>query len=151
MNTDTAAAGTYVLLLQCEQATELAVGRLGFLDTAVGYYLYVGSAYGPGGIRARVKHHRKIAPRPHWHIDYLRTGARLVDAWCAVGVRQEHDWALALMQCEDTRIPLPGFGSSDCDCSTHLFYMKHRPDRAELEILLKTGLYPVDSLSGLPG
>ncbi len=135
MNNKDLAHGTYLLLLECNNEAELSIGKLGKMNTEPGYYLYVGSAFGPGGIQARINHHVQIAVRPHWHIDYLRTDAGLVDAWCVYGSRYEHEWAHSLMQSEAATVPLKGFGSSDCDCTTHLFYFKHKPTRVELEIL----------------
>ena len=129
--------GTYLLMLECNYKAELGIGKLGKMNTEPGYYLYVGSAFGPGGIQARVRHHRKTATRPHWHIDYLRAEAELINAWCVYGSRCEHEWAYSMAQNEDVTMPLKGFGSSDCNCATHLFYFRHRPLKSTLEKLLK--------------
>jgi Uri superfamily endonuclease len=37
-----------------------------------GYYLYLGSALGLGGLRTRIADRQKPSLRPHWHFDYLR-------------------------------------------------------------------------------
>jgi len=63
--------GTYALLLYSASDAEIRVGRLGHMRLQSGFYVYVGSALGPGGVRARVRHHLLDSPRPHWHIDYL--------------------------------------------------------------------------------
>ncbi len=143
MKKQAAMCGTYVLLLECAVKTELSIGKLGRMMTVPGYYLYVGSAFGPGGVRARINHHRKIAVRPHWHIDYLRPVAGLVDAWCVYNRRCEHEWAQILLQGENIAMPLPDFGSSDCGCTTHLFQLEHKPAKAELETLLNSKLSAV--------
>jgi Uri superfamily endonuclease len=49
----------------------LSVGRLGEFDLVPGFYAYVGSAFGLGGLRARIGHHPESTAEPHWHIDYL--------------------------------------------------------------------------------
>ena len=144
MNDNDASTGTYLLLLACDRVAEMTIGKLGLMTTVPGYYLYVGSAFGPGGIRARVKHHAITAARPHWHIDYLRTQADLVEAWCVFGARTEHEWAHALMRVEESVICLQGFGSSDCSCATHLFYFKYKPGMAKLEGLLGCKLHRVN-------
>ena len=136
--------GTYLLLLECDNKFELPIGTLGMMNTEPGYYLYVGSAFGPGGIQARVRHHQRIASRPHWHIDYLHTATELVDTWCVHGLRREHDWAHSLMQGETATVPLTGFGSSDCNCVAHLFYFRRKPVKAELEKLLNNKLVSVE-------
>jgi Uri superfamily endonuclease len=136
--------GTYILLLQCNHEAELSIGKPGKMKTEPGYYLYVGSAFGPGGIQARVNHHMQIAERPHWHIDYLRTVVVLVNVWCVYGSRYEHEWARGLLQSDAAKVPLKGFGSSDCDCTTHLFYFEHKPTKAALEKLLNNRLATIE-------
>jgi len=136
--------GTYLLQLANARAADLAVGRLGRMRVEPGYYVYVGSAFGPGGIRARVGHHAKTRGKPHWHIDYLRAVAALQQAWCVYDFRCEHDWAQRLMQCKGATIPLAGFGASDCNCTTHLFRFSQRPGKAQLEKLLNSKLVTLD-------
>ena len=135
MRGNPAAPGTYLLLLRCQRESRLPIGKLGEMTVQPGYYVYVGSAFGPGGVRARVSHHRETAARAHWHIDYLRRVAEPVDAWCVYGARCEHAWA-ARLQRGPVSMPLQGFGASDCDCLTHLFYCKRRPHKARMESLL---------------
>ena len=147
MNKPESTPGSYLLLLECEQAKRLKVGRLGDLTTAKCFSLYTGSAFGPGGIHARIRHHSGIAGRPHWHIDYLRAVSRFAAAWCCYHERLEHQWAQALQNQQEMEAPLRGFGSSDCDCQAHLFFSKTRPTPALLETLLGTGLSVVE-LSG---
>ena len=89
--------GTYVLLLQLAAEGAIRVGRLGRVEFSAGYYAYVGSALGSGGLKARLGHHQGSPVRPHWHIDYLRQAADLVQIWVTVQeVRREHDWAQLL-------------------------------------------------------
>ena len=136
--------GTYLLLLECNTRVALSIGKLGKMNTVPGYYLYVGSAFGPGGIHARVRHHQQITSRPHWHMDYLHTAAELVDIWCVYGLHREHEWAHILMQSEAAILPLKGFGSSDCNCATHLFHFNRKPVKAVLEKLLDSKLASVE-------
>ena len=128
--------GTYILLLQSKQNERLEVGKLGKFEISHGYYLYVGSAFGPGGVQARIKHHGKTATRPHWHIDYLRRSCALTEAWCVYQQRKEHDWAQRLHDDETFTVPLSGFGSSDCNCATHLFYTEKKPTKHSMQVVL---------------
>ena len=64
--------GTYALLISSATDQLIRIGRLGTLRLKPGYYMYVGSALGSGGVRGRLAHHMRPAERPHWHIDYLR-------------------------------------------------------------------------------
>ena len=63
--------GSYVLVLQSKNETASSIGRLGILKIMPGYYLYVGSALGPGGVKARVRHHGRIANNPRWQLRLL--------------------------------------------------------------------------------
>ena len=124
----TSAPGTYALIMAATGSRCLRIGRLGSLALRPGWYVYVGSAFGPGGVRARLAHHRKPAARPHWHIDYLRPHAGLQRAWYTHDPhRREHQWAAILLQLPGAEVPLPGFGSSDCGCPSHLVRFNRRP------------------------
>lgn len=120
--------GTYALMLQADRRQTVQVGRLGQLAVEPGCYVYVGSALGPGGVRARVGHHSRLATRPHWHIDYLRRAATLRHVWYSYDcVRREHAWADIFVRMPGVSIPLPGFGASDCACPAHLFFFDRIP------------------------
>ncbi len=73
--------GTYALVLSCASNARIQTGRLGTVQLQRGYYVYLGSALGPGSLRARIAHHQKLSSRPHWHIDYLRAHTRLQSVW----------------------------------------------------------------------
>jgi len=71
--------GTYALVMRCSSDQQVEVGKLGSLRLQSGFYVYVGSAFGPGGLKARIAHHVKISERPHWHIDYLHPALDLTE------------------------------------------------------------------------
>lgn len=120
--------GTYVLVLAASSKALLQIGRLGRLQVNPGFYVYIGSAFGPGGLKARVSHHKKISIRPYWHIDYLRTVTRIEEIWYTYdSVCREHQWAEAFMHCRDASVPVLGFGSSDCRCKSHLYFFQNLP------------------------
>lgn len=84
-----------------------------------GIYVYCGSAFGPGGIRARVERHLRTDKKPHWHIDRLSARATCIDVK-TYPVGRECDLVAALIS-ERAVAPVPGFGSSDCrNCAAHL-------------------------------
>ena len=120
--------GTYVLVLRADTSRQLRVGRWGVLVVQPGYYLYVGSAFGPGGVSARISRHCRLSQARHWHVDYLREVTTPVEAWFGCGSRDlEHRWAetLGAICCLPS---VPGFGCSDCDCDSHLFASPGNPD-----------------------
>ncbi len=49
--------GSYILILHLNRPERIAVGKLGKCSFPAGYYTYVGSALGPGGLASRLKHH----------------------------------------------------------------------------------------------
>lgn len=115
--------GTYILCLQLKQTTQINIGKLGTFNFKKGFYFYVGSAFGPGGIRARCGHHIKIASRPRWHIDYLRQHCELEHIiYSDEPQHLEHQWADFVLSINSVEIPAIGFGSSDCHCNSHLFF-----------------------------
>lgn len=122
--------GTYALVLRCHTRAKAQIGRWGHLDIEPGYYIYVGSAFGPGGVSARVLRHCRAAACKHWHIDYLREFVTPLWAWYSHDpVRLEHRWAQALAGMADMT-SIEGFGCSDCNCQAHLFHAVTEPDHA---------------------
>lgn len=122
--------GTYALVLSARENALIRVGRLGRLQVRSGFYVYVGSAFGSGGIRARLMHHWEPSIRPHWHIDYLRRHTSLEEVWyCRDHVSWEHEWAGYLGTQPGMSIPLAGFGASDCECESHLYFFGSRPSK----------------------
>ena len=123
--------GTYALILYSGSRADAQIGRWGRLRIEPGYYIYVGSALGPGGVRARLSRHFRDTKTRHWHIDYLRELASPVCAWCRYLPRRlEHEWARAVAGMAGTAA-VKGFGCSDCRCDAHLFTMAAKPDLAQ--------------------
>jgi len=122
--------GTYILIAHMVQMKRLEIGSLGEFDIIPGFYAYVGSAFGSGGLRARIGHHLESTAEPHWHIDYLLQVATPVEVWFTMADRNlEHRWAELLEEAPGFRVPILRFGSSDYHRSrtSHLFYSKRRP------------------------
>ena len=120
--------GTYAIVLKPNTERSIKVGKLGLLRIQDGYYIYVGSAFGPGGLEARIAHHKRVSHRSRWHIDYLRATAEICEVWYTYDSRpREHQWAETLAAAKESTTPFPGFGSSDCNCLTHLYYFKSKP------------------------
>jgi Uri superfamily endonuclease len=122
--------GTYILIAELSRVRHVEIGSLGRFNLIPGFYAYVGSAFGSGGLRARLGHHLAATADPHWHIDYLLQLANPVEVWfTTAGRRLEHHWAEFLEAAPRFRVPIPGFGASDYHRSrrSHLFYSKRRP------------------------
>lgn len=120
--------GTYVLLVEAPAGREVRIGELGVLSHSGEWLTYVGSALGPGGLRARVGRHLSGGGSLHWHVDFLLRAADIAEVWWTTGKeRREEDWAAALRGAPGASLPLPGFGASDCGCPGHLIGFPGRP------------------------
>lgn len=127
--------GTYALLLRAPTEQIIEVGALGEMTVRPGGYVYVGSAFGPGGVRARVERHARGDGAVHWHVDYLRTATALEQVWVTYDTtRRECDWAATMRALPGATVPKGGFGASDCDCPAHLYRFDAPPS---LEVLRK--------------
>lgn len=116
---------TYLLALWLCQPETVSVGRLGTHLFPAGWYLYVGSARGPGGVAARLNRHARHLgrnKRPHWHIDFLREKAVWAGAWAGAAYL-ECAWAAEMQRLPHARTIVRGFGASDCGCATHLVHL----------------------------
>ena len=131
--------GTYALVLESTKAAPIRVGKLGSLQLQPGFYVCVGSAHGPGGLRARLAHHLEPTGRPHWHVDYMRAYTKPQEVWfCCDRIRWDCRWACCLGMQRGVSVPLAGFGSSDCDCETHLYFFGSRPSMGAFARRLRT-------------
>lgn len=116
-------AGTYALCLSLDRRRTVPVGRVGDVTFEPGAYVYLGSAHGQGGLRARVRRHLRGGSARHWHVDYLRAVARVFGVcYATTDVPLECVWAQTLTALPDADVPVPGFGASDCSagCEAHL-------------------------------
>jgi Uri superfamily endonuclease len=122
----TSAKGAYALHLNMASPKTLQVGKLGMFRFPAGDYIYLGSALGPGGLKARLNHHVGGEGQPHWHIDYLRENAVLVGfCYLETELRQECLWSQTMALLPEASITAPRFGASDCEsggkkCPAHL-------------------------------
>ena len=122
--------GTYALLLELPAISSLPVGRLGLTTFAAPVYFYSGSAFGPGGLSARIMHHLLPSSKPHWHIDYLRSVTSVTQVWTTTDPRRlECAWAAAARSLRGAR-EVAGFGASDCRCASHLVELPRIPMRS---------------------
>ncbi len=85
-----------------------------------GWYFYVGSARGSGGIRARVRRHFRHKKTAHWHIDRLtKEAVEMV----ALAVADGHECELSgkLLKSRRFKVAAADFGSTDGRiCESHL-------------------------------
>lgn len=112
--------GSYILTIHLADQTLISVPRIETSVVEPGVYLYVGSAYGSGGIAARLKRHLKRHKKIHWHVDQLTTKAATVGALIVPG-GNECELVETLLASGCFKTAIKNFGSSDCrTCDSHL-------------------------------
>jgi Uri superfamily endonuclease len=121
--------GIYCLIFY-NPACTVRVGALGEIAFRRGWHVYVGSALGSGGL-ARLERHIALSryrdKRPKWHVDWLSTNPSFHLQYTVHALTEER------LECQLAGAlgneNVPGFGSSDCDCPSHLFYRHRNPVR----------------------
>ena len=113
------AKGAYALALHV--AAPLTIRhRDSDLPLEQAWYVYVGSARGPGGLRARLVRHMRHDKRLRWHVDALTLAASECIAFAVPG-GSKCNLATRLVASGGFAHAVPGFGSSDCrTCPSHL-------------------------------
>lgn len=124
-------SGIYLLEIFLHKPKKIDIGKMGIITFPPGYYYYVGSAQ--NNLKSRIKRHYKKDKNFHWHIDYLLNDANLQDffTW-PVGPEGECILAEFLQKRLSGQVIVPGFGASDCDCKTHLFYFPQKLERDKI-------------------
>ena len=123
--------GIYCLVFFTRGST-VRIGALGNISFVPGWYVYVGSALGSGGL-ARVRRHIALSTsrdrQPKWHVDNLLVSPHFTLSYTVTATTEEP------LECGLARLlggpGISGFGCSDCTCGTHLFF-RHRDPRREL-------------------
>jgi len=124
--------GVYALVVKVGNTSKLKIGALGDVEFQRGYYVYAGSAM--NGLAARIARHKRKQKRVHWHIDYLLAKAELIEVIkIPTSKRLECKFSQHISGYAESSIP--GFGCSDCACSSHLYYFKHH---SNIEVLKKS-------------
>ena len=116
--------GSYILILRIGKQEKIEIGKLGWMKFREGFYLYVGSAR--KNLTQRMGRHGRLTKNLFWHVDYLRAKGEF---HAVLPIRTADDLeceiAQSLKKIADWEVP--GFGSSDCGCPSHLFGMKRDP------------------------
>ncbi|WP_298521915.1 DUF123 domain-containing protein [uncultured Methanobrevibacter sp.] len=118
--------GCYCLVIQVDDAKEIRVGKLGKIKFKSGYYVYVGSAM--NSLEARLNRHLKSTKKLHWHVDYLLKHSEITSI--IYNENRKVECEISQYLCTKTS-NIEGFGCSDCDCESHLYYFEN--DRKAIE------------------
>jgi sugar fermentation stimulation protein A len=120
--------GSYLLILNLRRNRKIDVGKLGKVHFRKGFYIYVGSAM--ANLSKRMERHRRLRKQHHWHIDELRAIAEF-HSILAIRSSDRLECEVAEAISEIAGWSVPGFGSTDCSCETHLFGTSSDPTQSE--------------------
>jgi sugar fermentation stimulation protein A len=128
--------GSYMLVFYNEKTFKKTIGALGERAFKKGYYVYVGSAM--QGLEKRIKRHLSKRKKIRWHLDYISPGCMKVDKIFRINRKERLEALLAKQMTLISPDYIAGFGASDSDAPSHLFYFPDRPYRRRefLDLLL---------------
>ncbi|MCX8182050.1 MAG: GIY-YIG nuclease family protein [Candidatus Methanomethyliaceae archaeon] len=119
--------GSYAIILRLNRHSKLEIGKNQF-NLNPGVYIYAGSAFGPGGIVARLRRHLKTfttgTTKKHWHIDsFLRLSTAFISVYASSPQKMECGIVRSLKEMGFKTVR--GFGNTDCrsGCGGHLVFM----------------------------
>lgn len=120
-----------VLYLEKEQNIEIRNREVAFPK---GYYCYVGSAL--NNMEKRIERHKSSDKKFHWHIDYFLEKAKILDVKTIKTEKRKECWLNNKIRNLKGKMIMKKFGSTDCNCETHLHYFKKNPAK-ELNRIFK--------------
>jgi Uri superfamily endonuclease len=127
--------GIYALVIRLENDAAYNIGALGMISFKKGLYIYVGSAQ--TNLEERVRRHLRKEKRLFWHIDYL-LGSNMAKAEKVFHMKGDKAAECVVANEVGKRgEPIMGFGSSDCNCKSHLFRVENYDFLLEQMSLLK--------------
>ncbi|MCS7233550.1 MAG: DNA/RNA nuclease SfsA [Synergistetes bacterium] len=123
--------GVYLILMFNEKDKQISFSR-GLREKSAlfprGFYIYTGSAL--KGLSSRIKRHIKKEGKNFWHIDYIKRHMKTLKAITIKSPNKiECEIANELMTIADSYIL--NFGSSDCNCKSHLLYFQKDPRKMD--------------------
>ena len=123
--------GAYILVMAVKEKIDVLIGQLGKIGFKRGYYYYIGSAMGKLGsstLENRIMRHISMArqKKKHWHIDYFLDDKQVsIIKLFLIPHKQKLECLLAQELLDNSDGFIERFGSSDCNCKSHLLYFKN--------------------------
>lgn len=125
--------GVYCLLLYLEKKCDIKIKsrRQVFPE---GYYCYIGSAL--NNLQKRIERHKSKDKKKHWHVDYFLEKAKILDVKTIKTSERKECWLSNRIKNLKSQVIMKKFGSTDCNCETHLHYFPKNPVK-ELDKIFK--------------
>ena len=133
--------GIYVVIAELPETKDIQIGRRRTEPFNKGFYGYAGSAL--NGLEKRLSRHLGNRKKLLWHIDYLLNIATVRKiVYAPTGQKKE---CLMARNLSGEFAGKAGFGCSDCNCRSHLFYCQDLGilDQAVIDSFNILNLYPL--------
>jgi len=136
--------GSYLIIGFLKKCLNLKISKK-YYSFESGWYIYVGSAM--NSLKKRIERHLMVKKKLKWHIDYLIPHLEMKKS---IPIQSSEK-----IECEISRDLekisygfINGFGSSDCKCHSHLYFMENNPlkDEKFIGLVLK---YRIERLISL--
>ena len=123
--------GSYALILKLKKDSEIKVGSLGKIKFKKGFYCYIGSALGKGGIEKRIGRYERLNKKKKgkikWHIDYLLINPNIsILSVFIFPSKRKIECNISKILEKKANKSIKNFGSSDCKCNSHLHYFNSK-------------------------
>ncbi len=117
--------GTYILFIRITSEIVLEIRRKE-IKLKPGYYFYVGSAFGAGGLSSRLHRHMRKTKKNHWHIDQITISKFSEIEGIGISRENKNECQIASKFASmDEFQQIRGVGNSDCkSCPSHFFLLK---------------------------
>ncbi len=116
--------GCYMLIIRLDKGQNIQAGSLNPVFFKEGYYIYVGSA--KANLSKRIARHLRKTKQKHWHIDYLLEKAT-VENTIPIVTHFDMECFISSKLSETADGFVSRFGSSDCNCKSHLYFFGKNP------------------------
>ncbi len=112
-----------MIVLENREKCNIRVGALGIIEFDRGFYAYIGSMFGPGGLESRIRRYF-LGGRKHWHVDYILDYMRIIEVF--VLPEKHYESFLANTTIRGLKFKfIKGFGCSDRKQDvSHLLYFR---------------------------
>jgi len=119
--------GVYSLLIELKKNQKIKIGNLGKFEFPKGFYIYTGSAM--NSLEKRIDRHLRKNKKKFWHIDYLLSNknAQIISI-LKIKTKERIECKLnkEIFKNLKGKILIKKFGSSDCNCKSHLIYLGNK-------------------------
>lgn len=134
--------GSYLIIGFLKKDLKLEAGRKNF-SLKNGWYIYVGSAM--NSLKRRIGRHLRKKKNLKWHIDFLIPNLEKLKA-ISISSSEKIECKISFDLKGISFGFVEGFGSADCNCLSHLYFMEKNPLKEEkfINLILK---YRIDRLN----